>query len=37
MSGTKVFLAQSLLVNVTLRYSKANQFGLLGFGGDEDD
>ena len=36
VSGTKVFLANSLLVNVTLRHSKANQFGLLGFGGDED-
>jgi hypothetical protein len=35
LAGTKVFLAQSLLVNVTMRYSKANQFGLLGFGGDE--
>ena len=36
VSGTKVFLASSLLVNVTLRHSKANQLGLLGFGGDED-
>jgi hypothetical protein len=36
ISGTKVFLASSLLVNVTLRHSKANQLGLLGFGGDED-
>jgi hypothetical protein len=36
VAGTKVFLAQSLLVNVTLRYSKANQLGLLGFGGDEE-
>ena len=36
-AGTKLFLAQSLLVNVTLRYSRANQFGLLGFGGDEHD
>ncbi len=36
VAATKVFLAQSLLVNVTLRHSKANQFGLLGFGGDED-
>jgi hypothetical protein len=24
-------------VNVTLRHTKANQLGLLGFGGDEDD
>jgi hypothetical protein len=37
LSGTKVFLAQSLLVNLTLRHTKANQLGLLGFGGDEDD
>ena len=37
LSGTKVFLAQSLLVNVTLRHTKANQLGLLGFGGDQDD
>ena len=36
LSGTKVFLAQSLLVNVTLRHTKANQLGLLGFGGDQD-
>jgi hypothetical protein len=37
LSGTKVFLAQSLLVNVTLRHTKANQLGLLGFGGDQDN
>jgi hypothetical protein len=37
LAGTKVFLAQSLLVNVTLRHTKANQLGLLGFGGDEND
>ncbi|MBC8027438.1 MAG: DUF3034 family protein [Steroidobacteraceae bacterium] len=36
LAGTKVFLAQSLLVNVTLRHTKANQLGLLGFGGDEN-
>jgi len=34
LSATKVFLAQSLLVDVTLRYTNANEFGLLGFGGD---
>jgi Protein of unknown function (DUF3034) len=33
-SATKLFLAQNLLVNVTLRHSRANQLGLLGFGGD---
>jgi Protein of unknown function (DUF3034) len=32
--ATKVFLAQSLVVNAVLRATKANQFGLLGFGGD---
>ncbi len=34
LSATKVLLAQSLLLDVTLRYTKANEFGLLGFGGD---
>jgi hypothetical protein len=34
LSATKVYLAQSLLLNVTLRYTNANEFGLLGFGGD---
>lgn len=33
VAATKVFLAQSILANVTLRRTKANQFGLLGFGG----
>jgi hypothetical protein len=37
LSATKVFLGQSLLVNVTLRHTKANQLGLLGYGGDEND
>lgn len=32
-SATKLFLAQGVLANLTLRYSKANQNGLLGFGG----
>ena len=36
-AATKLFLAQSLLVNVTLRYSRANQLGLLGFGSDADE
>jgi hypothetical protein len=35
-SATKIFLAQSLLVNATLRATKANQLGLLGFGGDQN-
>ncbi|MFM8900090.1 MAG: DUF3034 family protein [Burkholderiales bacterium] len=33
VSATKLFLAQGLLLNATLRASKANQNGLLGFGG----
>ncbi len=32
ISATKLFLEQGLLVNATLRYSNANQNGLLGFG-----
>ena len=36
-SATKIWLAQGLLVNATVRYTRANQFGLLGFGGDRDD
>ena len=34
VSATKLFLAQSILVNATARATQANQFGLLGFGGD---
>jgi hypothetical protein len=37
LAATKIFLDQSLLVNLTARYTKANQFGLLGFGGDRED
>ena len=37
LSATKIFLGQSLVVDVNLRYTKANQFGLLGFGGNKDD
>jgi hypothetical protein len=37
VSGTKLFLAQSLVVDATLRLTKANQTGLLGFGGDKSD
>ena len=33
LSATKLFLAQGILVNGTLRLTKANQDGLLGFGG----
>jgi Protein of unknown function (DUF3034) len=34
VSATKLFLAQGVLVNATLRATKANQNGLLGFGGN---
>lgn len=36
-SATKIYLEQSLLLNATLRLSKANQMGILGFGGDLHD
>lgn len=36
-SATKLLLRHSLLVNATLRLTKANQLGLLGFGGDLGD
>jgi hypothetical protein len=35
LAASKLFLAQSVLVNTTLRETKANQFGILGFGGDK--
>jgi hypothetical protein len=37
VSATKLFLAQGILVNGTLRATKANQNGLLGFGGAQGD
>ncbi|MEC5405650.1 DUF3034 family protein [Paraburkholderia sp. MPAMCS5] len=37
VSATKLLLSQSLLLNGTLRLTKANQFGLLGFGGDKSN
>ncbi len=37
LSATKLFLAQSLLLDATVRATKANQFGLLGFGGNRDN
>jgi hypothetical protein len=36
-SATKLFLAESLLLDATVRETKANQLGILGFGGDRDD
>ena len=35
LAASKLFLAQSILLNTTLRLTKANQFGILGFGGDK--
>lgn len=37
VSATKLFLAQGILVNGTLRATKANQNGLLGYGGTYHD
>lgn len=37
ISATRLFLAQSLLVNTTLRLTRANEFGFLGFGGNRGD
>lgn len=37
ISATKLFLAQSLLANATVRFTKANQNGLLGFGSTTDN
>jgi hypothetical protein len=34
VAATKLFLAESLLIDVDVRATKANQFGLLGFGAD---
>ncbi len=37
IAASKLFLAHSLLVNVTLRETRANQYGILGFGGGKND
>jgi hypothetical protein len=37
VSATKLYLSQSILANVTLRFTKANQIGILGFGGDRNN
>ncbi len=37
LAATKLFLAQSLLVNATVRATKANEIGILGFGGPRGD
>jgi len=36
-AATKLFLAESLLLDATVRETKANQLGILGFGGDRSD
>jgi hypothetical protein len=36
VAATKVILSRSMIVNATMRVTKANQFGLLGFGGDRN-
>jgi hypothetical protein len=37
VAATKILLEHSLLLNGTVRATKANQMGLLGFGGDKGD
>lgn len=37
VSATKLYLAQGVLLNGTLRATRANQFGILGYGGADDD
>lgn len=37
VSGTKLLLDKNMLLTATLRGTKANQLGLLGFGGDQKD
>ena len=37
LSATKLYLAQGILLNATVRFTKANQIGILGFGGDLHD
>ncbi len=36
VSATKLYLAHSLLLNATIRETKANQYGILGFGGKDN-
>jgi Protein of unknown function (DUF3034) len=37
VSGTKLFIDQRLLASAALRFTKANQIGILGFGGPNGD
>ena len=36
VSATKLYLAQNILLNGTIRQTRANQYGILGFGGIDD-
>jgi len=37
VSATKLYLEPGVLANATVRFTKANQYGLLGFGGPDGD
>ena len=37
LAASKLFLAENLLLNATVRATRANQLGILGFGGDKHD
>jgi hypothetical protein len=37
IAASKLYLSQSLLLNGAIRFTKANQFGILGFGSADDD
>lgn len=37
IAASKLYLGQSLLLNGAIRFTKANQFGILGFGSADDD
>jgi len=37
LAASKLFLGQNILTNVTVRMTRANQLGLLGYGGDAND
>jgi hypothetical protein len=37
LSATKIYLDHALLLNATVRATKANQIGILGFGGDANN
>lgn len=37
MAATKAVLSKSLVIDGTIRFTKANQFGLVGFGGDKSN